>query len=146
MLLILFVSLLLLLPIISLLSTASIFKFSFLDFAAIYVEPSRPCSSPLTAIKIMVAPKFLLLIILAHSITAATPLASSFAPGASPTLSITFVRIASKCPLIIKTRLSAALVPFKVATTLPNNSVVSTLLLSACKVVVSITAVILPLD
>ena len=94
----------------------------------------------------MVAENGCLLIILAHSITAAVPLPSSSAPGASFILSITFVRILSRCPLIIKMRLSFGSVPFNVAITLPNNKIVSTLFLSGCNVVVSMVAVSLPLD
>ena len=143
-LLMMFVSLLLLLPMMSLLSTASIFTFAFRDFVAIKFEPNNPCSSPLTAIKMIVAGKLLLLIILAHSITVAVPLASSFAPGASPVRSMTFVRMLSKWPVMIKMRSSFGSVPFSVATTFPKSNAVSILLLSGCKVVVSIIAESLP--
>ena len=130
----------------SLLRTASTFQFSFFALSLMYVEPSNPCSSPLTATKIIVAGKECLLIILAHSITAAVPLPSSSAPGASLTRSITLVRILSRWPLIIKMRLSFGSVPFNVAITFPSNNNVSTLLLSGCNVVVSIIAESRPLD
>src|SRR6185312_15555798 len=145
-LLMMLVSLLLLLPIISLLNTPAISQFSFFALSAINVEPRSPCSSPLTATKIIVAVKECLLMILAHSITAAVPLPSSLAPGASPVLSITSVRLVSKWPLMIKILLSLGSVPFRVATTFPKRTGTSTRLPSAAIVVVSIIADNLPFE
>jgi hypothetical protein len=47
------------------------------------VDPYRPCSSPATAMKTIVASNWRLAITRASSSTAATPEASSLAPGAS---------------------------------------------------------------
>ena len=47
------------------------------------VEPKRPCSSPATAMKTIVASNWRLAMTRASSSTAATPEASSSAPGAS---------------------------------------------------------------
>ncbi len=89
-------------PIISLLSIAinsQLFRmlnlFSLIFFARC-VEPKSPCSSPENAAKIIDTGNSLLDITLANSITAATPDKSSFAPGASITLSITFSALESK--------------------------------------------------
>ena len=125
---IIFVSLLLLLPMISLFNTASILQFSFFALFAKNCAPNKPCSSPLTVTKITVAGKPCWLITLAHSITAAEPLPSSFAPGESFSLSISLLRLESICPLIKNTRLSLGSVPFNVANTFPRIISLSTLL------------------
>ena len=141
------VSLVLLLPMISLFNTASIFQPWFFALVAINFAPNNPCSSPLTVTKMMVAGKLFWVIILAHSITAAQPLASSLAPGASPILSLTLVRILSRWPLITNILLSAVSVPFRIPTTLPKTTGRSTLLpATGWRVVVSIKEENRPLD
>jgi hypothetical protein len=61
----------------------------FLASSAKCVEPNRPCSSPATAKKMSVASKRWNAIMQASSMATATPEASSFAPGAALSASIT---------------------------------------------------------
>ena len=63
------------------------------------VEPKRPCSSPSNATNLMVASKDCFDITRASSSTAATPEASSSAPGASHVKSRTLVQRESRWPL-----------------------------------------------
>ena len=133
-------------PIISLLIIATTFHFPSLATSAKCLAPYNPCSSPTTATKISVNGNSLWLIIRASSIIAATPEASSLAPGASDLASITSEARESKWPLIIKTRSSVGSVPFKVAITLPNWLSVAMRLPSALMVKKSITELNLPPD
>ena len=59
------------------------------------VEPSKPCSSPATVMKMRVALNLYFDITHAISITAAVPEASSFAPGANPSGSVGVLRMES---------------------------------------------------
>ena len=74
---------------------ASMFIFFSTACCAKWAAPSRPCSSPGTAMKMIVASNFRLDITRASSITAEVPEASSFAPGASHFASVGLVHIES---------------------------------------------------
>ena len=69
----------------------------------------------------MVAGNFDWLKILADSITAPTPLPSSFAPGAKSLAFITSETLESRCPPIIKILLSLGSVPRKIAIAFPKS-------------------------
>lgn len=79
------------LPTMSLVNMAWTFVPAALKLSARYADPYRPCSSPATAAKTIVAAGRRFAITRASSRATATPEASSSAPGASPVASITSV-------------------------------------------------------
>jgi hypothetical protein len=68
---------------------------SFFACSAKWVAPTRPCSSPATAMKTSVASKRRRDMTRASSMTAAVPEASSLAPGASHSPSVGLEHIES---------------------------------------------------
>jgi hypothetical protein len=94
----------------SLLSIATTFQLAAFAISARCLDPYNPCSSPVTATKIKVKGNSFYSLFY-NSIIAATPEASSLAPGASDLASITSVTRESRWPLIISTRSSVGSVP-----------------------------------
>src|SRR6185437_11637356 len=104
------------LPTMSLLRLASTFQPWSTAYCAMILPPYRPCSSPESAEYTSVAGNLYFDSTRAVSISAATPAASSLAPGESPVASITSLRRESRCAVITITRFGSD-VPCWIATT-----------------------------
>src|SRR5690348_5045403 len=99
----------------SLLRLASTFQPWSAAYCAMILPPYKPCSSPESAEYTSVAGNLYFDSTRAVSINAATPAASSLAPGESPVASITSLRRESRCAVITITR-SGSVVPRWIAT------------------------------
>src|SRR6185437_9920280 len=104
------------LPTMSLLRLASTFQPWSTAYCAMILPPYKPCSSPESAEYTSVAGNLYFDNTRAVSISAATPAASSLAPGESPVASITSLRRESRCAVITITRFGSD-VPRWIATT-----------------------------